>query len=204
MSRLILALETSAYDRLAVIKDLPPDVVSPQSTARFNREVDVAAHLQHPNILPILGAGVRGALLYYIMPFVEGESLRRRLERGVMSPSLDTTLSAGTGVSLGTLGYMPPEQLLATGPVDARADIYSIGMVAYELLSGAHLFTGTSPTTLAARHLYEIPRALSEVDPSIPLALSDAVARTLAKNPNDRQHSTADLRDALDSALALL
>ena len=82
MSRLVVATDTSAFGRLVVVKVLPPELVSPQSTARFKREVDVTAHLQHPNILPVLGAGVREGLLYYIMPYVEGESLRRRLERG--------------------------------------------------------------------------------------------------------------------------
>src|SRR6185436_15577541 len=81
MSRLFLATDTG-LDRTVVVKLLPPDMVSEQSTARFKREVDVTAHLQHPNILPVLGAGGRDGILYYIMPFVEGESLRQRLARG--------------------------------------------------------------------------------------------------------------------------
>jgi eukaryotic-like serine/threonine-protein kinase len=80
MSRLFLATERS-LDRQVVIKLLPPEYASEISAARFQREVTLTAHLQHPHILPILSAGSRDGLLYYIMPYVEGESLRQRLER---------------------------------------------------------------------------------------------------------------------------
>src|SRR5262245_35368833 len=81
MSRLFLATEAS-LDRKVVIKLLPPDTASAVSEARFRREVQVAAHLQHPHILPVLTVGsTRDGIFYYIMPFVAGESLRQRLER---------------------------------------------------------------------------------------------------------------------------
>ncbi|MEO6446187.1 MAG: protein kinase [Gemmatimonadaceae bacterium] len=257
MSRLVVATDTSAFGRLVVVKVLPPEMVSPQSTARFKREVDVTAHLQHPHVLPVLGAGVREGLLYYIMPYVEGESLRGRLERGdryplagalrllrevadalayangrgvvhrdikpenilladghalvadfgiargAMSP-LEGTLGTATGVSLGTLGYMAPEQLFPSGPVDNRVDIYSLGVVAYELLAGVPPFLATSATALAAAHLNEVPRPLTSVVPTIPAEVSDAVAKALSKDPNDRQQSAAELRDAFESALSIL
>ena len=257
MSRLVVATDTSAFGRLVVVKVLPPELVSPQSTARFKREVDVTAHLQHPNILPVLGAGVREGLLYYIMPYVEGESLRRRLERGeryqvpaalrllrevadalayangrgvvhrdikpenilladqhalvadfgiargAMSP-LEGTMGTATGVSLGTLGYMAPEQLFGGGPADARVDIYSLGVVAYEVLAGAPPFVATSAAALAAAHVQEVPRPLSAVAAGVPQMVSDAVAKALSKNPSDRQQSAGDLRDVFESALSLL
>src|SRR5207248_5327067 len=81
MSRLFLAREAS-LDRAVVIKLLPPETASEVSAARFQREVQVAASLQHPHILPILTTGTSGGLFYYIMPYVAGESLRQRLERG--------------------------------------------------------------------------------------------------------------------------
>jgi len=80
MSRLFLAEEASLH-RQVVIKVLPPEFTSDVSAARFEQEIRVAAHLQHPNILPVLAAGARDDLLYYIMPYVAGESLRHRLTR---------------------------------------------------------------------------------------------------------------------------
>jgi eukaryotic-like serine/threonine-protein kinase len=80
MSRLFLAVELS-LDRQVVIKVLPPELTTTVSAARFQREITVAAQLQHPHILPILSAGASGSLLYYIMPYVDGESLRHRLTR---------------------------------------------------------------------------------------------------------------------------
>ena len=76
MSRLFLATD-KALERRVVIKILPPDLVSPMMLARFNREAGVTARLQHPHILPVISAGVREGLVHYIMPFIEGESLRR-------------------------------------------------------------------------------------------------------------------------------
>jgi eukaryotic-like serine/threonine-protein kinase len=80
MSRLFLASEVS-LDRQVVIKVLPPELTTEVSAARFQREITVAAQLQHPHILPILSAGASGSLLYYVMPYVNGESLRHRLTR---------------------------------------------------------------------------------------------------------------------------
>src|SRR5579862_2449905 len=80
MSRLFLATERS-LDRKVVVKLLPPEYASEVTAARFQREITVTASLQHPNVLPILSAGSKDGLLYYIMPYVEGESLRQRLMR---------------------------------------------------------------------------------------------------------------------------
>jgi len=80
MSRLYLATETAA-GRQVVVKLLPPDLTNDISAARFEREIEMVSMLQHPHILPILSAGAKGGLKYYIMPFVEGETLRHRLER---------------------------------------------------------------------------------------------------------------------------
>ncbi|MFI5249730.1 MAG: serine/threonine-protein kinase [Gemmatimonadales bacterium] len=80
MSRLFLATERS-LDRQVVVKILPPELASEVSAARFQREVTLAAHLQHPHILPVLSAGSRDGILYYITPYVDGESLRQLLDR---------------------------------------------------------------------------------------------------------------------------
>src|SRR5438445_12157839 len=88
MSRLFLATEASLL-RQVVIKLLPPEFASEVSAARFKQEIEVAAHLQHPNILPVLAAGAKDDLLFYVMPFVSGESLRHRLTREGKLPVAD-------------------------------------------------------------------------------------------------------------------
>src|SRR5512138_465263 len=80
MSRLFLANEAS-LNRKVVIKLLPPEFTSDVSAARFKQEIEIAAHLQHPNILPVLNGGARDGLLFYVMPYVPGESRRHRLTR---------------------------------------------------------------------------------------------------------------------------
>src|SRR5438128_12645663 len=80
MSRVFLATEASLH-RQVVIKLLPPELTSEVSEARFRQEIELAAHLQHTNILPVLTAGARDDLLFYVMPFVTGESLRHRMTR---------------------------------------------------------------------------------------------------------------------------
>src|SRR5438093_5549224 len=88
MSRLFLATEASLH-RQVVIKLLPPEFTSEVSAARFKQEIEVAAHLQHTNILPVLTAGAKDDLLFYVMPFVSGESLRHRLTREGKLPVAD-------------------------------------------------------------------------------------------------------------------
>jgi serine/threonine-protein kinase len=90
MSRLFLATETS-LNRQVVVKVLPPELTSQVSSDRFKQEIELAAHLQHPNILPVLTAGTRNELLYYITPYVAGESLRHRLTREGRLPLADAT-----------------------------------------------------------------------------------------------------------------
>src|SRR5256884_4531464 len=88
MSRVFLATEASLH-RAVVIKLLPPEFASEVSEARFKQEIELAAHLQHPNILPLLSAGAKGDLLSDVMPFVSGESLRHRLTREGKLPVAD-------------------------------------------------------------------------------------------------------------------
>src|SRR4051794_32369465 len=88
MSRLFLATDL-ALNRKVVIKILPPELTSEMMAARFKRESEVTAHLQHPNILPVITAGISGGLMYYVMPFITGESLRERLKRDNQLPIND-------------------------------------------------------------------------------------------------------------------
>ena len=253
MSRLFLATESS-LGRKVVIKMLPPDTASEVSAARFQREVQLAAQLQHPNILPVLSIGTSGEGLYYVMPFVAGESLRHRLESGDRFPihealrvlreiadalalahgrgivhrdikpanillqeghavltdfgiaraveeaRLETTAErlTATGVGIGTLGYMAPEQLAGEKGLDARADVYALAVVGYEMLAGKPPFSRPTMQALVAAHMSEPPPPLSEVAPDVPPVISAIIEKALAKAPDDRYRTAAEFRDALD------
>ena len=250
MSRVFLATERS-LNRTVVIKTLPPDLASAVSAQRFKREIDLAAHLQHPHVLPVLGAGVSGDIVYYVMPYVEGESLRHRLRREGKLPIDDTIrilreiadalayahkrgvvhrdikpenilLQEGhavladfgvaraltesradritsTGISVGTPGYMAPEQLAGDAHVDARADVYALAVVGYELLAGVAPFTGSSAQAVVAAHFRDAPRPLAELRADSPPALNAALIKALAKSPEERIQSAEAFRDALDA-----
>jgi serine/threonine protein kinase len=248
-SHLFLAAET-ALNRKVVIKVLAQESSSPVNAARFRQEMELAAHLQHPHILEVLTAGTRRDLLYYVMPYVEGESLRRRLEREGRLPVADAVLIlrevadalafahaqgvvhrdikpenillqgghavltdfgvaralqaarggrrlTDPGTAVGTVGYMAPEQAAGDSQTDARADIYSLAVVGYEMLAGAPPFTGPTLQALVAAHQTEAPRLLHEVRGDIPGDVAAALLMALAKDPADRFQTAADFRDAL-------
>jgi eukaryotic-like serine/threonine-protein kinase len=249
MSRLFLATEPS-LDRQVVVKILPPELASEVSAARFQREVTLAAHLQHPHILPVLSAGSRDGILYYITPYVDGESLRQRLEReprlpvrtaiqilteaagalarahvagvvhrdikpenillqddhalladfGVARALHEATGSArltDAGIGIGTPGYMAPEQIAGERNVDARADVYALAVVGYEMLAGKPPFAGATPQATAAAQFTGTATPLIQLRPEVPRPVSDAIAKALAKDPDSRFASAAEFRDLL-------
>jgi serine/threonine-protein kinase len=250
MSRLFLATERS-LGRQVVIKLLPPETASEVSVARFQREIQTAAHLQHPHILPILTAGARGDLLYYVMPYVPGESLRRRLtaagrldvdeavrilreiadalayahghgiihrdikpenililgdhavltDFGVARALAESTTAGAitsTGVSIGTPAYMAPEQI-AGEHVDARADVYALAVVGYEMVTGVRPFTGSSAQSILAAHMTEPPPPVRQQRPELPARVSVALDRALAKDPGARFPTMDEFRKAIGS-----
>ena len=254
MSRVFVARD-EALHRNVVVKVLPPELIAGVNADRFNREIELAAGLQHPHIVPVLAAGQMDGVPYYTMPFVDGESLRLRLarvggmpmtevigylrdvakalayahERGVVhrdikpdnvlisggsatvtdfgiakALSVSRTVAPGgtltqIGTSIGTPAYMSPEQAAGDPATDSRADIYSFGCLAYELLSGRPPFVAKTPQKLLAAHMSETPVAVSELRPDTPPLLADLVTRCLAKDADDRPESAADIVRALET-----
>jgi serine/threonine protein kinase len=254
MSRVFLAHE-SALGRRVVIKVLLPELAAGVSVERFRREIQLAAQLQHPHIVPLLSAGEAEGLPYFIMPFVVGESLRTRVSRegelpiaemvrilrdvvsalvyaharGVVHRDIkpdNVLLSGGVavvtdfgvakavsassenpavsdltslGVALGTPAYMAPEQATASPQTDHRADIYALGAMAYEMLTGAPPFSGRSPQAVLAAHVVEEPPPVELRRPGVPTMLASLVRECLAKRPADRPQSASDVMYALDS-----
>jgi len=227
------------------------------SVERFRAEIQHAARLQHPHIVPVLSAGVieysggtRGP--YYTMPYIRGETLRARLERDGAVPAeevrrilLDVAdalahahdqgivhrdikpdnifiagksamvtdfgvskalrregsdgLVTGGGVALGTPAYMAPEQATGEQDLDHRADIYAVGVLAYELLTGRRPFAGNSIQQLLIAQAARTPVPLLELLPDAPPLLAAIVMRCLEKRPEDRYQSAHQLLAALET-----
>jgi tetratricopeptide (TPR) repeat protein len=239
------------FDRPVAIKVLRPEIAASLGSERFLREIDIAAKFQHPNIVPLFDSGAVDGLLYYVMPFIEGESLADRLghetqlslvealaitkdvaaaltyshRHGVVHRDIkphnimltgDRAVvtdfgvahaleqSAGerlseTGMAIGTPEYMSPEQAAGVTKVDGRSDIYSLGCVLYEMLSGDPPFTGRTPQAILARQMQERTPSLEVVRPELPVAVFDVVERALAKVPAERFQSVEELSQALDA-----
>jgi serine/threonine-protein kinase len=238
------------HDREVAIKVLHPELGAALGGERFLSEIKTTAKLQHPHILQLLDSGDADGLLYYVMPYVAGETLRARLERERQLPIDDALriarevadalgaahalgvvhrdikpenilLQGGhalvadfgialavqqaggarmtqTGLSLGTPQYMSPEQAMGERQIDARADIYALGAVTYEMLTGEPPFTGNSVQAIISRVLTEEPRPLAPQRKSVPESVESAVLHALEKLPADRFGSAAEFVAALD------
>ena len=250
MSRVFVAADRT-LGRRVVIKVLPPELTAGVNRERFRREIQVAAQLQHPHIVTLLSAGEDGDILYYTMPFIEGESLRAALEKGPLSvrdvvrvlhdvvdalayahargvihrdikPGNILKLGAhalvtdfgvakalnaampvsgitSAGMAIGTPAYMAPEQLAGDPAADHRIDIYAVGLLAYELLTGESPFTGPSPQATMAAQLTRAPEPLYIVCPDVPPPLSAIIMQSLEKEPDKRPPTAEALMSALDS-----
>jgi len=237
------------HDRHVALKLLDPELGAVLGAERFLAEIRVTASLQHPNLLPLFDSGEVDGLLFYVMPYVEGESLRARLERerqlriddavhiaaavagaleyahvhGVIHRDLKpenilihadepfvadfgialAVSKAGgprvteTGLALGTPQYMSPEQAMAERTIDARSDVYSLGAVAYEMLTGTPPHQGATMQAVVARVLTEPPPSIRLFRPAVPEHVADAVATALEKLPADRWASAREFGEAL-------
>jgi serine/threonine protein kinase len=244
MSRVFVATE-NALRRHVVIKVLAPELAASLSAERFKREIALAARLQHPHIVPLLSAGQAASHLYYTMPFIDGESLRQRLDRerpmafaniatileevsgalayaheeGIVHRDIKpenvmffhgqavvldfgigkALISASTtetetevmritqvGMSLGTPTYVAPEQAAGDPALDHRADLYALGVVAYEMITGHPPFANRSPAVVIEAHAHQAPEPIATRRPDVPKPLASIVMRLLAKKPSDR------------------
>ena len=238
------------HDRYVAFKILNADPTSETGELRFLREIRMLASLQHPNILPLIDSGHAEAMLYYVMPYVTGESLRGRITRerqlafeaavtiareasdalecahqkGIIHRDIkpeNILLSAGhpviadfgiaraidlagvrqltrTGIgSPGTPAYMSPEQLMGDKEVDRRTDIYSLGSVLFEMLTGKPPFAGKDGLV---KRFTEPPPLPSALRAHVPRTLDTIVARALARDPRDRYSTAGELASALDGA----
>ena len=244
------------HERDVAIKVLRADVAAAVGVDRFLSEIRTTGNLKHPHILPLFDSGLADAVPFYVMPFIDGESLRARLRqvgrlpigevvrilhqladalshahakgvihrdikadnvlvsdrhvfladfgvaRALVAPSGETVAGVmgtmtGTGMMVGTPGYMAPEQIVA-GPVDHRTDIYAFGALAYELLTGSPPFAGT-PQEVVAAQLTRSPEPIARQRPDTPPPLAALVMRCLQKDPGDRWQRTDDLLAVLES-----
>jgi eukaryotic-like serine/threonine-protein kinase len=216
---------------------------------RFLREIDIAASLSHPHIVPLCDSGNAGELLYYIMPYIDGESLYRRLERdrqlpleealrithdvaealgyahsrGVLHRDMkpENILLAGgralvadfglaraigaadqkklteTGVSVGSVYYMSPEQIRGDSDLDQRADIYGLGCILYEMLTGEAPYAGALVHQVIARTVRAPVPSVRGLSPAVPAAVDQAVTRALAKTAAERFATMEEFAAAL-------
>jgi eukaryotic-like serine/threonine-protein kinase len=237
------------HGRKVAVKVVHPELSAVLGAERFLAEIHVTAALQHPHILPLFDSGQAEGQLFYVMPFVDGESLRGRLNRERQLPideavrftrevasALDYAHRHGvvhrdikpenilihdgqavvadfgialavshagggrltqTGLSLGTPQYMSPEQATGEREIDARSDIYSLGAVTYESLTGEPPFTGPSAQAIVAKVITADPKRLRSERRSIPENVENAVLTALEKLPADRFASAAQFAEAL-------
>lgn len=234
------------HERKVAVKVLRPEISAEIGADRFLREIKMAAGLTHPHILPVYDSGEAEGLLFYVMPSMEGRSLRERLDRERQLPleeslritrevasALDYAHRHGvvhrdikpenillhegnamvadfgigkalsgrasitqTGIVVGTPAYMSPEQASGGTEVDGRSDLYSLGCVLYEMLSGEPPFTGpTAQAIIAKRFVSPIPKVRDARD--VPEAVDRAVTRALSRTPVDRFPTAAEFAEAL-------
>lgn len=260
MSSVYLARQSRPARHVAVkLLRLPSGAESEERLtfqARFRREADIAAHLEHANIIPIFEYGEQDQLAYLVMPYIPGGSLSQQLGKrgriappqaldylhqaaqaldyahahnvvhrdlkpsnfllypdgrlvladfgiaqivGSVSDSLQSRLTT-TGTLLGTPAYMSPEMLLGN-PVDYRTDIYAVGIILYQMLSGELPFKGENAYVVINKQIHASLPSLHAGDPTIPLAVDAVLSKATAKNPDERYTSAGELVNALHAAI---
>ncbi len=238
-------------NRTVALKVLRPELASLIGPERFLREIEISGKLNHPHVLPLFDAGDAEGLPYFVMPFIEGESLRDRLirdgqlsigdalqitrevadalsyahaqgiihrdikpenimlsqghalvadfgiARAVTAAGGENKLT-GTGMAIGTVDYMSPEQATGTGQADARSDLYSLACVLYEMLAGGPPFPASTAQGVLARHLVDPVPPIRTVRATVPVPVDAAILAALAKSKADRFANVKEFIEALD------
>jgi serine/threonine-protein kinase len=247
MAKVYLAHDVK-HDRRVAIKVIRPEVAHTIGAERFVQEIHLAAKLSHPHILPLHDSGDLDGLLFYVMPNVDGSSLRQRMtavgklpideavritqevagaldhahRHGVVHRDIkpenimlhegralvadfgigkafgavEGAVFTQSGVTVGTPAYMSPEQ--ASGDsIDGRSDIYSLGCVLYEMLTGEQPFTGPTVQAVIAKRFVQTPADVTALREGVSRPLARVVQRALARTPIDRFETGAMLASAL-------
>jgi serine/threonine protein kinase/tetratricopeptide (TPR) repeat protein len=239
------------HSRPVAIKVVRPELRMIIGVDRFIREIQVLASLSHPHIVPLVDSGSADGVPFYVMPLIEGETLRQRLDREAQLPveealHITRQLADGlgyahargvihrdikpenilladghalladfgvayavsqagseritsSGLAIGSPMYMSPEQGSGHGRIDARADLYGLGCVVYEMLTGGPPFTGSSSQAILARHACDSVAPIHTVRSTVPPHVEQAIMQLLAKSPADRIPTASALVRALDS-----
>ncbi len=252
------------HERQVAIKVLRPELAASLGPDRFLQEIRIAANLHHPHIMPLFDSGravgrtggqaegSSGEFLFYVMPYVTGESLREKLAKEGELPVSDAVrilkevvdalakahsegvvhrdikpdnvmladrhalvtdfgvakaVSEATGhhklttegIALGTPAYMAPEQAAADPLIDHRADVYAVGVLAYELLTGRPPFTGTTQQEILAAHVTQAADPVTKYRENVPPVLAQLVMKCLEKKPADRWQTAGELIPQLES-----
>ncbi|MDE3054802.1 MAG: serine/threonine protein kinase [Gemmatimonadota bacterium] len=247
--------EDLKHHREVAIKVLKPQLTATLAGERFLREVEFSARLTHPHILGLFDSGAADGFLYYVMPYVKGETLRDRLESGPMAipeachilrdvadalayahrhavvhrdikpgnilladghamvmdfgvaralteaADADESRSRLTtpGTTVGTPAYMAPEQAAADPDIDARADLYAFGVVAYEIFSGRPPFAAATTQQVVAAHVTRTPEPLGRRRGGLPPAVETLVMQCLEKDPARRPRDAGVLLPVLEA-----
>ncbi len=238
------------HDRAVAIKVLKPDLAESLGRERFVREIRLAARLTHPHILPLYDSGEADGFLFYVMPVMQGHTLRQRMEtngalpvgeavriasevadaldyahrhdvvhrdikpenillheghavvadfgigKALVAAATESATFTQVGIAIGTPAYMSPEQ--ASGDVvDGRTDLFALGCVFFEMLTGEHPFTGTTLQAIIAKRFHHVPPPVTASRPAIPERVSRTVERLLERDPADRLSNGATVVQAL-------
>ena len=241
------------HGRQVALKVLRPELAAAMGGDRFPREIQIVAALSHPHILPLHDSGEMGGFLFYVMPFVEGESLRQKLERegalplheavrilrevtdalayahehGIVHRDIkpDNVMLSGrhaivtdfgvakavsaaggeklttVGLALGTPAYMSPEQAMGETNLDHRSDIYAVGALAYEMLTGVPPFDRATAQAVLAAHVLDTPPDVTVTRGEVPPILGELITKCLQKDRMDRWQTAEEMLPYLESAV---
>ncbi len=256
--------EDRKHKRRVALKVLSPELAAAVGAERFLREIELAAQLSHPHVMPLHDSGEADGRLYYVMPYIEGETLRSRLNRertialddaarivAEVADALDYAHRRGVvhrdikpenillsgyptppgatpawhaivadfgvgkalggaagssltqvGFVLGTPEYMSLEQAAGDNDVDGRSDIYSLGVVLYEMLVGRTPFTANSAAAVLGKRFAEGVPSIRDALPTISMRVDQVAAKAMAKEPSDRWNTAGEMSAALMAAAA--